>query len=143
GAQDQPGQRALRRGHSQGSADLMTRRSRSAGQSTVEFALVLPLFFALLALLLQIALVARDEVMVVHAARAAVREASVTSDTGRIEAAASHALPGATARGVRRRRVGQPAGADVEYVAPTDLPLVGALLPDLTLRASAVMNVER
>jgi Flp pilus assembly protein TadG len=121
----------------------MVARFRSAGQSTVEFALVLPLFFALLALLLQIALVARNEVMVVHAARAAVREASVTSDAGRIEAAASRALPGATARVVRRGRVGQPVEVDVEYVAKTDLPLVGALLPDLTLRASAVMNVER
>jgi hypothetical protein len=121
----------------------MPGRSRSAGQSTVEFALVLPLFFALLALLLQVALVARDEVMVVHAARAAVREASVTSDRGRVEAAASRALPGATVRVEQRGRVGRPVEVDIEYVSKTDLPLVGALLPDLTLRAAAVMNVEK
>jgi Flp pilus assembly protein TadG len=121
----------------------MASRSGGAGQSTVEFALVLPLFFALLALLFQVALVARDEVMVVHAARAAVREASVTADPARIEAAATRSLSGVNAGVARRGRIGQPVEVDVVYVAKTDLPLVGALLPDLTLRASAVMSVEK
>ena len=118
---------------------------RCAGQSTVEFALVLPLFFGLLALLFQVALVARDEILVVHAARAAVREASVTPDPrahrGRGPARACRArwcasthrgAVGETGRGRRRRTC-----------RATDLPLVGALLPDLTLHAHAVMRVER
>jgi Flp pilus assembly protein TadG len=121
----------------------MAARSGSTGQSTVEFALVLPLFFALLALLLQVALVARDEVMVVHAARAAVREATVTADAARVEAAATRALAAVHARVVRRGPVGQPVEVDVVYLSKTDLPLVGALLPDLTLRAAAVMSVEK
>ena len=47
------------------------------GQSTVELALVLPVLVLFLLALVQTALVARDEVLVQDAARAAVREASV------------------------------------------------------------------
>lgn len=115
----------------------------AAGQSTVEFALVLPLIFGLLVLLFQVALVARDEIVVTHAARAAVREASVTADSARIDAAATRTLPGAAVRIVRRGSVGQPVEVEVRYVSVTDLPIVGPLLPDLTLRAHAVMSVER
>lgn len=118
-------------------------RPGEAGQSTVEFAFVLPLFFALLVLLLQVAVVARDQILVVHAARSAVREASVTSDSGRIDAAATRTLPGAVVRVDERGAVGQPVEVDVSYVAHTDLPLVGVLLPDVTLHARAVMRVER
>jgi hypothetical protein len=114
-----------------------------AGQATVELALVLPLFFALLVLLFQVALVARDEVLVIHAARVAVREASVTDDRERITAIASHSLPGSRVRVVRRGRIGEPVDVEVVYASPTDLPIVGALLPDITLRAHAVMRVER
>ena len=104
---------------------------------------MLPLVFALLALLLQIALVARDEILVVHAARDATREASVSADPDRIRAAADRTLPGATTRIVRRGGVGDPVEVEITYVAHTDLPLVGALVPDLTLHESSVMRVER
>jgi Flp pilus assembly protein TadG len=114
-----------------------------AGQSTVEFALVLPLFFGLLVLLFQVGLVARDEIVVTHAARAAVREASVTGDARRIASAGTRALPGAQVRVVRRGPVGQPVEVEVTYVSRTDLPLIGPLLPDLTLHARAEMQVER
>ena len=118
-------------------------RPGEAGQSTVEFALVLPLFFALLALVFQVALVGRDEILVVHAARAAAREASVTADPSRIGGAATRSLPGAVVRVAHRGRVGEPVEVDVTYTSATDLPLVGAMLPDLTLHARAVMRVER
>ena len=114
-----------------------------SGQATVELALVLPVFFALLVLLFQVALVARDEVLVIHAARVAVREASVTDDREQIAATAQHSLPGGRVRVVRRGRVGEPVEVEVVYASPTDLPIVGALLPDVTLRAHAVMRVER
>ena len=112
------------------------------GQATVELALVLPLVFGLLMLLFQVALVARDEILVVHAARDAAREASVSRDPVRVVAAARRDLPGANVRIVRRGRVGEPVEVAVTYVARTALPLVGALVPDLTLHAGAVMRVE-
>jgi hypothetical protein len=112
------------------------------GQATVEFALLLPLVFALFVLGFQIALVGRDELLVVHAARDAAREAAVSPDLTRIRAAAARTLPGASVRVVHRGRVGEPVEVEVRVVSRTDLPLVGALLPDLTLHASAVMRVE-
>jgi Flp pilus assembly protein TadG len=118
-------------------------RLDTAGQSTVEFALVLPLFFGLLALVFQVALVGRDEILVVHAARAAAREASVTADPARIDAAATRTLPGSVVRVARRGRVGEPVEVDVTYTSKTDLPIVGSMLPDLTLHGRAVMRVER
>lgn len=104
---------------------------------------MLPLIFAMLVLLFQVALVARDEILVVHAARDATREATVSRDPARIAEAAAHTLPGTTARIVRRGRVGEPVEVVITYVARTDLPLIGALLPDLTLHSGSVMRVEQ
>jgi len=118
-------------------------RARSDhGQATVELALVLPLLFGLLILVFQIALVARDEVLVVHAARDAAREAVVTGDAARVVAAARRTLPGAAVRVVRRGRVGEPVEVAVAYISRTDLPLIGTLLPDLSLHGRSVMRVE-
>ncbi len=113
------------------------------GQAPVEFALVLPLLVALLVLLLQVAFVGRDELLVVHAARDAAREATVTGGFGRIRAAATRTLPGALVRVIRRGGVGEPVEVEVTYVSRTDVPLLGALLPDISLHGRAVMRVER
>jgi Flp pilus assembly protein TadG len=127
-----------------GRRDARVRARRGdAGQSTVEFALVLPLFFALLVLVFQVAVVGRDEILVTHAARAAVREATVTADPAAISAAATKSLPGAHVEVVQRGPIGQPVEVRVTYVVRASVPIVGSLVPDLTLRASAVMQVER
>ena len=118
-------------------------RRGEQGQATVELALVLPLIFGMLVLLFQVAVVARDEIVVVHAARDAAREATVSRDPGLIAAAARRNLPGATVRVVRRGRVGEPVEVTITYVSHTDLPLVGAIVPDLTLHSASVMSVER
>jgi hypothetical protein len=102
---------------------------------------VLPLFLALVMLVFQVAVIARDDLRVVHAARVAVREASVTSDLTQVRAVAS--LPGARINVVRRDPVGGIVVVTVDYTAPTDLPVIGALLPDVHLHARAVMEVER
>jgi len=125
-----------------GGRSARSRARSDHGQATVELALVLPLVFGLLMLLFQIALVARDELLVVHAARDAAREASVSRDAARVVAAARRDLPGATVRIVRRGRVGETVEVAVTYVAHTALPLVGALVPDLTLHADSSMRVE-
>ena len=59
-----------------GGRSARSRARSDRGQATVELALVLPLVFGLLVLVFQIALVARDEVLVVHAARAPWRYGS-------------------------------------------------------------------
>ena len=110
------------------------------GQATVELALVLPLVVLALMAVLQIGLVVRDQVAVVHAAREAARAASVDADPGH---AARRVLAGAEVHVGARPKVGEPIAVEVEYRSRTDLPLVGALFPDPDLHARATMRVEK
>ena len=127
------------------------RRGRSArsaarsdlGQSTVELALVLPVLVLFLLALIQTALVARDAVLLQDAARAAVREAAVDADTGRVRDAARRSLNGVEVEVHRGGGVGDPVEVRVSYRDHTNLPLVGPLFPDVTLRARATMRAER
>lgn len=119
-------------------------RARSdRGQATVELALVLPVLVLFLLALVQTALVARDEVLVQDAARAAVREASVGASAGRVHDAARRTLHGVEVEVRRSGGVGDPVEVRVRYRDRTTLPLVGPLFPDLTLRASATMRAEQ
>ena len=60
----------------------MTLGKRGArGQATVELALVLPLILTMVLLALQIGLLARDQVLVVHAAREGARAAATDPST--------------------------------------------------------------
>ena len=113
------------------------------GQATVELALVLPVLVLFLLALVQTALVARDEVLLQDAARAAVREASVGAAPARIRDAARRTLPGVEVQVRRSGGVGTPVEVTVRYRERTDLPLIGPLFPDVTLRARAAMRAER
>lgn len=124
----------------------MSRRRDEGGQSAVELALVLPLVALLVLFVLQIGLVVRDQLLVLHAARDAAREAAVTAD----EAVVTAAARGSTALETDRLAVdmvsrGQPGSTvrvTVRYRSPTRVPLVGRLLADVDLEASASMRVE-
>jgi len=122
----------------------MRRRARAeAGQATVELALLLPVLVLALVAVVQVAVVVRDQVAVVEAAREGARAASVDPAGGAAERAAHRVLAGAQVDVGPRPAVGRPITVTVTYRAVTDLPLVGALFPDPELRASAVMRVER
>ena len=118
-----------------------------SGQAATELALVLPLLALLLLTVVQVALVARDQVLVVHAAREAAREAAVDPRPAQVRQAALRA-----GTGLKPGRLGtetsQTGGVpvivtvEVAYRAPTDVVLVGPLLPDVALRASAAMRRE-
>ena len=101
----------------------------------------------LLMLVLQVGLVARDQVLVVHAAREAARVAAVDPDDAAVAAAARSATPLDSARlrvAVGPRGVpGAIVRVEVTYRSPTDMPLVGGLSGDVELHASAAMRVER
>ena len=114
-----------------------------AGQATVELALILPVVVLLLMAVFQIAVVARDQVLTVHAARAAVREAAVDAGRGRVDAAARDVLDGAVVDVKARGEIGEPVVVVVHYRSRTNLPLIGALVPDPPLMARAVMRRER
>lgn len=122
------------------------RRDAERGQAAVEVALVLPVVVLLLLAAVQAGLVVRDQVLVVHAAREAARESAVRPGG---DAARRAALAGSGLVGDRlqvhlhgRRGPGSRVRAEVRYVSPTHVPLVGRLVPDVPLAGVATMRVE-
>lgn len=111
------------------------------GQATVELALTLPFLCTLVLGVVQVAVLGRDRLAVQLAAREAARAASVAADPRAAAAAGTSAvdLPGVqvdvlhTAGTVR---------AVARYTDPTDVPLIGLVLPDVTVEAQVTMAVE-
>ena len=95
-------------------------------------------------LVLQLALVARDQLLVSHATREAARAAAVEPRAG---AARDGAVGSTTALDPTRLvvdadRIGDHVVVRIRYRSRTTLPLVGVLVPDPTLRGSVTMRVE-
>lgn len=116
---------------------------RSRGQATVEFALVLPLVAVLALAVVQVALVARERVLVTHAARVGARSASVGATDAEVRRDVVAAVDLAADRvDVRVGRAGTTVEVVVTYRSTTDVPLAGALIADVELRATARMPRE-
>ena len=116
------------------------------GQATVEVALALPVVVMVLLLVIQVALVARAQLLVVHAAREGARAAAVDARPDVARRAAT-ATPGLRPERVRVELRGGAAPGDavrvtVRYRAPTDVALVGFLLGEPDLSATVVMRRE-
>ena len=129
--------------HTIGPTRRMRRRSAD-GQATVELALAFPLVCIFLLGVVQITLVARDAIAVVHSAREGARAAAVAASPA---GAATNAV--LRAGGLEAGRLttltmvsGDTVRVTVRYRAPTDVPLVGALVPDVALSATATMALE-
>lgn len=124
----------------------MGREDRQRGQATVELVLVLPVVVILALVVAQAAAIGRDQLLVAHAAREAARAAAVDTDAGAAASAARGAAaldPGRLSVAVKGRGgTGSRVTAAVTYRAPTNVPLVGALLGDVVLSSSATMRVE-
>jgi Flp pilus assembly protein TadG len=122
-------------------------RREDEGQAAVELALVLPFVAALVLAVVQVGLLVRDQVLVVHAAREAARAAAVDPDPSAASRAASDGsglrAPRLQVTVADRAGPGSRVRVDVRYRVPTDVPLVGAALGDLTLTARATMRVEQ
>jgi len=123
-----------------------TPRGRDRGQATVELALLLPVVVVLLLAVLQLAIVARDVVLVTHASREAARAAAVDSDPE----AARDAARGAGGLDPDRLSVsisgregpGSRVRVTVRYTIATSVPIIGALVPDPRVRSVTTMRVE-
>jgi hypothetical protein len=122
------------------------RRGSQRGQATVELALLLPVVVLLVLAVLQLGLVARDVVLVTHAAREAARAAAVDPEPDaaiRAARAAGRWPPRRAGRGrARRRGPGSRVRVEVTYRIPTSVPLVGSMLGDRTVRSTMTMRVE-
>jgi Flp pilus assembly protein TadG len=123
-----------------------SRRGPDRGQSTVELALALPVVVLLLLVVLQVALVARDVVLVAHAAREGARAAAIDPDPDAAREAAEAA--GGLDPDRMEVEVADRGGAGsrvrvlVRYRVRTDVPLVGRFLGDRIAMTGVTMRVE-
>ena len=124
------------------------RRIHSRGSASVEFALVLPLVLVVGLALLQVALFAKDQLILQEAARAGARQAAVSQDAGSVRAAVT-----AAAATLDLSRIGVavdrapasdgPVTVTVTYLAPIAVPIVRWLFPSqVRLTARATMRQE-
>lgn len=118
----------------------------SRGQATVELALLLPVVLTLVLGVVQVGLVVRAQIQVVHAAREAARVVAVTGDPSLAADAAARAGGLDPAR-LRVTVEGHPvsgsvAAVTVVYVAPTDVAIVGPAVGDVTVTARVAMLIE-
>ncbi|MCY4036197.1 MAG: pilus assembly protein [bacterium] len=121
-------------------------RRRDRGQAAVETALVLPLIVAVVLALVQIGLLARDRILVVHSVREAARAAAVEPST---QAASASAW---AATGLDRdklqveiagsRTTGGLLKVTVRYRPDPAVPLVGRLFPAVTIEETLTVRVE-
>jgi Flp pilus assembly protein TadG len=110
----------------------------------VELALVLPVIVMLLLAVLQVALVARAQVLVAGAARDAARAAAIDGDADGARAAALDGSGLDASRLVVELDIGTDVvRATVTYRDDTGVPLIGPLVGDVTLRSTVVMRRER
>jgi zona occludens toxin (predicted ATPase) len=120
---------------------------RARGQASVELALVLPLVLVLLLVLVQVGLVVRDQILVVHAAREAAREAAVDPSPEAAQRAAESSSGLDPARLEVEISGRAQAGSRVKVVAryrsSLAVPLLSSTIEDVPLRATATMRVER
>lgn len=121
---------------------------RERGSAVVEFALVLPILLMVTLAVVQVGLVARDQLMVVQASRAGAREAAVSDDEETVRSAAVHAAVGLDPDALdvevsRTGTQGEPVTVTVRYAESIRVPLVAWLFPSaISLRSSAVARQE-
>ncbi len=116
------------------------------GQATFETAAMLPVALFVVLSVVQVGLLWRDQLLVVHSAREAARATAVDGGGGVAQRAAREALDidpaRITATVVRRESVGGLVTVEVSLSPLTSLPLFGALLSGRSVSARATMLVE-
>jgi Flp pilus assembly protein TadG len=123
-------------------------RGGQRGSAAVEFALVLPLLLIITLALVQVGLLVKDQLVVQEAARAAAREAAVSTDDDSARQAAIAAAgsldPDRLEVSIEREGgAGTPVTVTVHYRAPIAVPAVGWLFPpEVDLDGTAVMRQE-
>lgn len=116
-----------------------------SGSAVVEFALIMPLVLVLLLGVVEVAVIARSEIQLVHATREGAREAAASPDTSRAAAAVRGALgnnrSNARIAVSRPSTVGHKATVTVSLPHRVAAPIFGGFT--VTLSSTATMRVER
>ena len=124
------------------------RPSGQRGSAAVEFALVLPLLLLLLLALVQVGMLAHNQLVLTQASRAGAREAAVDPSAAAVDEAVRNAAVGLDGDRLRVEIAragarGTPVTVSVAYEAPVAATLTGWLFPEsVTLRVSATMRQE-
>jgi Flp pilus assembly protein TadG len=115
---------------------------RDRGQAAVELAVCLPLLFVFLLGIVQLVVIVRDQLAIQLAAHEAARAAAVAAPfDAAARGAATHAVtlrPLLVATDLSASSV----TVTVSHVTRTDVPMIGAFLPDITVTATATMALE-
>ena len=117
-------------------------RSADHGQASVELALALPLVCLLMFAVVQVTVVGRDQLAVQLAAREAASAAARSGSPGTAASVAAQAAIALRPLDVVVSESGGNVTATVHYTNPTDVPLVGTVLPDVVLTARVTMALE-
>lgn len=109
--------------------------------------MVLPVLMVAFLVVVQIGVVARDQVLVHHAVREAARQVALDPSEASARTAALAAAPSLdddrlSVVLVGGTDVGQIATIELRYQAPTRVPVVGAFLGDVPLRTDASVRIE-
>ena len=110
----------------------------------MELALLTPLLMLMALLLVQLALTARDQIMVIHSAREAARAVAVSSESS-VARPAALAASRLDPQRLRVRVDERPGNVSVrlDYRSPVRVAPFGVVLDDLLLSGEAVMRSER
>ena len=134
------------RAYSIAQTHLNSKQFAENGQATVEFALTLPFLFLFSLCVVQVGSVANDQLVLNHAAQTAARAVSLADVTA--ESAQQIALT-AINREVNLRKIQievtldqDSANVALRYDREINVPVIGKLFGDFSLRSSATMPRE-
>ena len=120
----------------------MSHRHHDRGQATVEFAIALPLVAILVLAVVQLVVVARDQLAVELAAREGARAAAVAGSTADAATLAAESATTLRPLTVSTSDDGRLVTVTVTASNPTNVPLVGMVIADVEVRGSATMLRE-
>jgi len=100
------------------------------------------LLFIFLLGIVQLVVIVRDQLAVQLAARDAARAAAVAAPSAAAAQGAADRAITLRPLNVATNSSGTMVTVTVSHVSATDVPLIGALLPDVTVAASATMALE-
>ncbi len=118
-------------------------RINSAGQATVELALVLPVIVFFLLLIIHVGIIVRQHMLVTHASREAARVLSVDNSRKDAIEVAKKNLPNAKVEIFRPLTSGEYLNVTVRDNVKSPIPILGRVIPEVTLSSTFEMRVEK
>jgi Flp pilus assembly protein TadG len=112
------------------------------GQATIEFALCLPLVVVFVLVVLQVAIVVRQQLAVDLAAREAARAAAVSGAPQQAARAAVDRIEVLEAPSVDVSLGPDTVDVTVSQTVRIDMPIVGAMVRDISVSGTATMALE-